>query len=91
MQPDIGLVFQASTFCLDLANINQIQMYTCYALYLIYRQPLLPFVSPPVAFHIIRVKFSHDFKNDCSELRRSYLCRAHLLSVRLGLQREICV
>ena len=33
MQPDIGLVFQASTFtfspCLDLANINQIQMYTC--------------------------------------------------------------
>ena len=52
MQPDIGLVFQASTFCLDLANINQIQMYTCYALYLIYRQPLLPFVSPPVAFQI---------------------------------------
>ena len=58
MQPDIGLVFQASTFCLDLANINQIQMYTCYALYLTYRQPLLPFVSPPVAFHIIRFKLS---------------------------------
>ena len=56
MQPDIGLVFQASTFtfspCLDLANINQIQMYTCVRPVHHYRQPLLPFVSPPVAFQI---------------------------------------